>query len=37
MAQRLTDPRRKAVKNRLSESGGLDGWATALAKVDARP
>jgi hypothetical protein len=35
MAQRLTDPRRKALKTRLSESGGLDGWAVALAKVEA--
>lgn len=35
VAQRLTDPRRKCLKARLSESGGLDGWAAALAKVEA--
>lgn len=35
IAQRLTDPRRKALKIRLSESGGVDGWRAALAKVEA--
>lgn len=34
-AQKLTDSRRKAIKARLSESGGLDGWRCALAKVEA--
>jgi hypothetical protein len=35
IAQRLTDPRRKALKTRLSESGGIDGWKAALAKLEA--
>ena len=35
LAQRLTDQRRKALKIRLSESGGLDGWGMALAKIEA--
>lgn len=33
-AQKLTDPRRRSLKARLSESGGLDGWRVALAKVE---
>lgn len=33
--QRLTDTRRRALRARLSECGGLDGWTTALAKVAA--
>lgn len=33
--QRLTDPRKKAIKARLRELGGLEGWAELLAKVEA--
>lgn len=32
---RVTDPRRKALKARLAEAGGLDGWKAALAKLEA--
>ena len=35
MAQKLTDPRRRSLKARLSESGGLDGWRCALEKLEA--
>lgn len=34
-AQRLTDTRRRALKLRLAECGGLDGWSTALSKAEA--
>jgi hypothetical protein len=34
-AQRLTDTRRRALKLRLSECGGLEGWSAALAKAEA--
>jgi hypothetical protein len=33
--QRLTTPRKAALKNRLAECGGLDGWQTAMAKAAA--
>jgi hypothetical protein len=32
-AQRLTDQRRKAMRARLEECGGLDGWDTAMGKI----
>lgn len=35
--QRLTEPRKRALRARLTEAGGLDGWKTALAKVEASP
>lgn len=31
--QRLTDARKSALKGRLSECGGLEGWQTAMAKA----
>ena len=31
--QRLTDPRKRALSQRLTECGGLDGWQSALEKV----
>lgn len=33
--QRLTETRRRALRKRLAECGGLDGWHQALAKVEA--
>lgn len=33
--QVLTDPRRKKLTARLTEIGGLDGWSTAMAKIEA--
>ena len=33
--QRLTDPRRKSLTQRLIECGGLDGWKVAMDKVAA--
>lgn len=33
--QRISDKRRSAVRARLRECGGLDGWSTALAKLEA--
>lgn len=35
IAQRITDKRKSAVKARLRECGGLDGWHSALAKLEA--
>ena len=35
LAQRLTDARRKALKFRLAESGGIEGWKIALSKIEA--
>lgn len=34
-AQKATDKRRKAIKARLSECGGIDGWRVALEKMEA--
>ncbi|WP_103173748.1 hypothetical protein [Paracoccus sp. SY] len=34
-AQRLNDQRRAALRARLKEAGGLDGWGTAIAKAEA--
>ena len=36
-AQRLTDTRRSALRLRLEECGGLDGWEAALAKIRGSP
>ena len=36
-AQRLTPPRRAALRKRLEECGGLDGWESAMAKARASP
>lgn len=35
--QKLTPQRRAALKARLAEAGGIDGWRTALAKARASP
>jgi hypothetical protein len=35
--QRLNDTRRKRLRQRLAECGGLEGWDVALAKVRASP
>jgi uncharacterized protein YdaU (DUF1376 family) len=35
--QRLTDDRRKKLRQRLKECGGLDGWRVAMAKAAASP
>jgi hypothetical protein len=34
-AQRLTDPRKRAIRARLKELGGLEGWAMLMEKVEA--
>lgn len=31
--QRMTEPRKKALRKRLTEAGGLDGWAYAISQV----
>jgi hypothetical protein len=31
--QRLTEPRRRALKARLSEAGGIDGWLAMLERI----
>lgn len=36
-AMRLNDPRRKALRLRLIECGGLDGWFAALEKIRGSP
>jgi len=36
-AQRLTDPRRKALRQRLADCGGLGGWEFALGKIRGSP
>jgi hypothetical protein len=33
--QRMTSPRRRALKARLAECGGIDGWRSAIAKAEA--
>jgi len=35
--QRMSEPRRRALKARLAECGGLEGWHAALEKVEASP
>jgi len=35
VAQRLTDPRARKLAARLAECGGIDGWKSALAKLEA--
>ena len=35
--QRLTDARRKQLRARLKDCGGLEGWHAALAKIEASP
>lgn len=35
--QRLTEPRKAALRARLRECGGLDGWDVAMAKIRASP
>ena len=34
-ARKLTEPRRRNLKARLSECGGIDGWREAIAKAEA--
>lgn len=34
VAQRLTDPRARKLAARLAECGGIDGWKSALAKLE---
>lgn len=36
-AQVLTETRRKSMRRRLAECGGLDGWSFALSKIRASP
>lgn len=35
--QRVTEPRRRALKARLAECDGIEGWHAALAKIEASP
>jgi hypothetical protein len=35
--QRLTDIRRKKLRNRLKDCGGIDGWRAAMAKIRGSP
>lgn len=35
LVQKLTDQRRKALRGRLSDCGGIDGWRCALGKAEA--
>jgi len=37
VVQRLTDPRKRSLRARLGECGGIDGWHAALARVRASP
>lgn len=37
VVQRLTDPRRRSLRARLTECGGIEGWHAALARVRASP
>lgn len=37
IAQVMTDTRKRNLRNRLSDVGGLEGWKLALAKVEASP
>lgn len=35
--QRLTEPRRRSLKQRLAECGGIEGWNSALARIRGSP
>lgn len=37
LAQKLSEPRKRSLKGRLEECGGLDGWRIALDKMAASP